>query len=74
MTIAYAETGVAASDRRSVIVRMAHPPSEITETAQGATEALRRRSLALSARDCLPPDRAPGATSSRATPRTAGPR
>jgi subtilisin family serine protease len=69
MTIAYAETGVAASDRRSVIVRMGHPPSEITETAQGATEALRRRSLALSARDCLPPDRAPGATSSRATPR-----
>jgi subtilisin family serine protease len=69
MTIAYTEAGVASSDRQSVIIRMAHPPHEITETAQGATAALRRRSLALSARDCLPPDRTPGQTSSRATPR-----
>jgi subtilisin family serine protease len=69
MTVAYGPPAVLSSDRRSVIVRMAHPPSEITETAQGATAALRRRSLALSARDCLPPDRSPSTTTSRATPR-----
>jgi subtilisin family serine protease len=63
-------TPVASSDRQSVIIRMESPSPEVGDVAVGATRALRRRTVALSARECLPPDRAPGTTVTEATPRS----
>ena len=59
----------AAGARRSVIVRMANAPADVDRLAQVGAGVIRQRNLALSARDCLPPDREPEATVTRATPR-----
>jgi hypothetical protein len=64
-----AAAAVAADDSRSVIIQMESADSATEEIAQLATHALSQRSLALSARDCLPPDRAPADTITEATPR-----
>src|SRR3954462_13657437 len=61
--------GVAADDTQSVIVQMESTDSATADVAELATHALSQRSLALSARDCLPPDRSPEETTTEATPR-----
>jgi subtilisin family serine protease len=60
---------VSTSDRQTVIIRMESPAPDVGEVAVNASAALRRRALSLSARDCLPPDRAPDATVTVATPK-----
>jgi subtilisin family serine protease len=62
-------SSVAAEDKRSMILYMASPAEGAIEYSHAATTALARRRLALSARDCLPPDRAPDQVSTLATPR-----
>src|SRR5436853_4251387 len=63
-----APTGVRTDERRSVIIQMGSLDPATQQMAQVATRALSQRSLALSARDCLPPDRAPNHTITQATP------
>jgi subtilisin family serine protease len=56
-------------DTQSVIVQMEATDTATAAIADLATDALIQRSLALSARDCLPPDLAPEETVTEATPR-----
>jgi subtilisin family serine protease len=52
---------------------MANAPEEVDRLAQAGARAIRQRNLALSARDCLPPDRDPDRTTTKATPRPLAP-
>ena len=54
---------------QQVIIRMEPVAPDVGEVAVAATRALRRRAVAISARDCLPPDRAPHETVTQATPK-----
>ena len=60
---------VGADGTQTVIIQMEATETATAEIAQLATHALSQRSLALSARDCLPPDRAPDETTTEAMPR-----
>lgn len=58
MSVQISAPPVAADEgRRSMIVQMERPEDEVTTLAQAASVGLHHRSLALSARDCLPPKR-----------------
>jgi subtilisin family serine protease len=56
---------------RSVIIHMQDPSEDTQKLLLTAGEALQRRSLSLTARDCLPADREPANTATVATPRPA---
>jgi subtilisin family serine protease len=56
-------------ERRSILVRMAGPLRESSSVLQNASRILRKRSVALTARDSLPVDRDPEQTATRAMPR-----
>jgi subtilisin family serine protease len=55
--------------RASVIIRMANRSGPVNDFVQTAANAVGQRALSSSARDCLPLDRAPKETMTRATPR-----